>query len=116
MSHAYQMPPRCQSCGHMFTAPASSCPACGAPQASANLPQVAVYAVQPQKSVALAVILSLLWLGLGHLYVGKVAPGIIFGIVDLILAIFALTGVGLIIAVPAWVILVPLVTILAGVA
>jgi TM2 domain-containing membrane protein YozV len=116
MSQMYQVPPRCYSCGYVFTGPAASCPVCGAAQAPNALAPTPTYVIRPQKSVALAVILSIIWLGLGHLYLGRIATGIILAITDLILVFIAFTWVGLFVAIPAWAILIPVVTILAGVA
>ena len=125
MSHAYQpqyqQQPQCRNCGQLFAAPTQNCPSCGAPQfpgatqPSGAMVPAPVYAVRAEKSVLLAVILSLLWIGLGQLYVGQVGLGITFVQTDLVLVILSFTVAGLVISIPVWCILVPLATILAGV-
>ena len=75
-----------------------------------------IYPPQPQKSVVLAVILALLWLGLGHLYVGKFALGLVLAIVEFFLVLLSFTGIGLFISIPAWCVLVPITTVMAAVA
>jgi hypothetical protein len=59
-------------------------------------------------------VLSLLWLGLGHLYAGKPVVGVLLMIYDLVLALIAVTGVGLIVAVPVWLVSALVVAILAA--
>lgn len=58
--------------------------------------------VVPAKSAGVAVLLSLLWLGAGHLYAGRIGTGIALIVFDLLLAVLALTGIGLVIAFPVW--------------
>ena len=119
MSHAYQpqqqQQPSCRNCGQPFAAPTQNCPSCGAPQFAGAVVPTTVYAVRAEKSALLAVILSLLWIGLGQLYVGQVGLGVAFILTDLVLMVLAFTGIGLIVSIPAWFILVPLAAILAGV-
>ncbi len=112
-------PPRCQMCGSILGTPGYACQACGAAQqaiaqemlhpqhtASPAMPYPAmVHYVTPPKSAALAVFLTFLWLGLGHLYAGRIATGIVLALVDLVLVMLAFSLVGLIIAFPIWCIL-----------
>lgn len=60
------------------------------------------------KSVGVAVLLSFLWLGAGHLYAGKIATGIVLLVVDLILIMMSFFVITLILTIPAWLILVPI--------
>ncbi len=59
----------------------------------------------PLKSKGIAVLLTFLWLGAGHLYAGRIATGIPLLIIDAFLLLIALTGIGFIIAFPVWLIL-----------
>jgi TM2 domain-containing membrane protein YozV len=70
--------------------------------------------VVPAKSPGIAALLSFLWLGAGHLYTGSVAAGVILLICDGLLFLLSLTGVGLIVTVPVWLIVTPIVMILAA--
>jgi len=111
-------PPRCQACGAILSTPGHACQACGAAQhgiaqtvapaqqaAAASPSPLMVQYVAAPKSAALAVFLTFLWLGAGHLYAGRIATGILLLLVEGVLVLLALTGVGLIIALPVWFIL-----------
>lgn len=68
------------------------------------------------KSVVVAVILALLWLGLGQLYVGKLGFGLALVVTELLLILISFSMVGLILSIPVYCILLPLSTIMAAVA
>lgn len=70
-------------------------------------------AVTP-KTAGVAVLLSLLWLGAGHLYADRIATGIVLIVADALLGCLALTGVGLVVAVPVWLVLAPIVATLSA--
>lgn len=66
------------------------------------------------KSPGIAVLLSLLWLGAGHLYVGKIGAGIALIVLDFFLFVLSFTVLGLIISIPVWLITFVIVAILAS--
>ena len=99
-------PPRCRSCQAILQPPGHVCSQCNTVQ---QLPQQAMMQVSaPPKSVGVAVLLSFFWLGAGHIYAGRMGSGIALAIFDGFLVLLALTGIGLIIAVPVWLIATPL--------
>jgi len=59
----------------------------------------------PAKSKGTAVLLTFLWLGAGHMYAEKIGVGIALAIIDTFLVLLGLTGIGLIIAFPIWIVL-----------
>ncbi|WP_018505846.1 hypothetical protein [Parafrankia discariae] len=59
---------------------------------------------QTVRSAGLAVLLSFLWPGLGHLYVGRVGVGIALLCTELAMVVISLTVIGLIVAVPVGII------------
>jgi hypothetical protein len=59
----------CRACGTQIDARAVICPRCGVAQAP--LHNALLPGAPNQKSVALAILLSFLWPGAGHLYVGS---------------------------------------------
>lgn len=65
------------------------------------------------KSAAIAAVLSFFWLGLGHLYANRIGVGIALMIYDMFLVILGITFVGLILAIPLWLISTPLVMYLS---
>lgn len=66
---------------------------------------IVVYA---PKSAGVAVLLSFLWLGAGHLYAGQTAVGVVLLIVDFFLWLISFTVIGLIVTIPIWLILLPI--------
>lgn len=66
------------------------------------------------KSAGLAVVLSFLWLGAGHLYAGRIGSGVALVIYEFILLMIAVTGLGLIVAVPLWLVSAPIVMVTAA--
>lgn len=92
---------------HRPPAPAASGgqPPGGAPQPS----------VRPApKSVGVAVLLSLVWFGGGHLYANRTAAGVALLVYDLFLFILSISIAGLVVALPLWVISLPIVMITAA--
>jgi TM2 domain-containing membrane protein YozV len=114
MSVSSYSPPRCVSCSKILAQPVQVCPACGAHQDQPQQSQIVTYVTRTQKSVGLAVFLSFLWLGAGHLYAGKVGTGMVLAFADLVLVLIAFTGIGLFVSVPIWLIAVPLVMVWAA--
>lgn len=66
------------------------------------------------KSPGIAVLLSFLWLGAGHLYVGQIGAGIALIVLDFFLALLSFTVFGLLISIPVWLIAFVIVAILAA--
>ncbi|WP_055749083.1 TM2 domain-containing protein [Frankia sp. AvcI1] len=59
----------------------------------------------PPKSVAVALLLTFLWLGAGHLYAGRTTTGVILLVVDLFLWMLSFFIITLILTIPVWLIL-----------
>jgi TM2 domain-containing membrane protein YozV len=98
-------PPRCRSCQAILQPPGHVCSKCNTVQ---QLPQQMTIRVSaPPKSVGVAVLLSFIWLGAGHIYAGKTGLGIALAVLDGILVLLALTGIGMIVAFPVWIIAAP---------
>ena len=89
MSQESALPPRCKNCGTVFEAPTRVCPRCGADQ-FAQTPIAPQRRGQP-KSAGVAVLLSFLLLGAGHLYMGRTGAGIALIVLDVFLWLLALT-------------------------
>src|SRR5690348_9220450 len=121
--------PSCPNCSRQLDSTTSACSGCGyahgvspAPglAPSQDLPPSATFANRPAvpaplhpsgpiavvsaKSPGIAVLLSFLWLGAGHLYVGVIGLGIGLMVFDFLLFLLSLTGVGLFISIPVWLI------------
>ncbi len=103
MNAPVAQPPRCRECGSILTPPGNVCPACHVSQQPE--PQQPVQYFVPLKSKGIAVLLTFLWLGAGHLYAGRIATGIPLLVIDAFLVLIALTGIGFIIAFPVWLML-----------
>ena len=122
--------PTCRHCTGPIHPSQAECPWCFAPQLRQTQPYVAAasqtqtYATvarqaQPNGTVAgktpgIAVLLSLLWLGAGHLYCNRTTTGIVLAICDLILLIIFLIPFGFMVAVPIWLVATPIVMVLAA--
>jgi TM2 domain-containing membrane protein YozV len=107
VSLAHNASPTCRQCSALLQVGAPTCGTCGCRTAAAPAAPYAPVAGQPvvvvaAKSAGIAVLLTLLWLGAGHLYAGKIGAGIALVVFDLVLAMLAATLFGLIIAVPVW--------------
>jgi TM2 domain-containing membrane protein YozV len=68
----------------------------------------------PAKSAGIAVLLSFLWLGAGHLYANRTTTGVLLIIYDFFLVLLSVTLIGAVIAVPLWLITAPIVMVLAA--
>ncbi len=112
MSLEVAQPPRCRFCSTILEPPGHICGHCNAPQAIAPAPSMALGGVAA-KSPGIAVLLSFIWLGAGHLYAGQVGLGVALMVFDAFLVLLAFTLIGLIIAVPLWLISAPIVMVLA---
>jgi TM2 domain-containing membrane protein YozV len=112
MSLPAVQPPRCRSCQAILEPPGHLCTRCNTVQRRAQ--QEIVSATGPAKSVGVAVVLSLFWLGAGHIYAGKTGSGVALAIFDGFLVLLGLTGIGMIIALPIWLVVTPLVMALSA--
>ncbi len=82
------------------------------PMAYSGQPQI-VRVVAP-KSPGIAVLLTLLWLGAGHLYANRVATGLVLMALDLVLVLMSFSVFMLVFTIPVWVIAVPVTMIFAS--
>ncbi len=114
MSVPTHVPPRCRSCSAILTPPGHTCASCGTVQAQE--PRATQQAQVPAKSAGVAVLLSLLWFGAGHLYANQPGAGIALAIYDGFLVLLAITLFGLVIAVPLWLLSAPIVATTAAAA
>ena len=93
----------CPSCGKEVQTGASFCPSCGKSLLVQGAPVGGVPIAQPQpltqpiqkKNEGLAAVLSFLFTGLGQIYNGQIAKGILFVVVGVVFAglIFVLIGI-----------------------
>lgn len=88
----------CRDCGNELDERAEICPGCGIRQKQPEYQ--APLQTQPQKDSGIAAIASFVIPGLGQVYNGEIAKGIILGLVTIA---FAITGIGLLIAIPMWI-------------
>lgn len=122
--------PTCRHCTGLINPSQPECPWCFAPQLRQTQPYVAAasqtqpyaavpsqdqpYATVAGKTPGIAVLLSLLWLGAGHLYCNRTTTGIVLAVCDLILLIIFLIPFGFVVAVPIWLVATPIVMVLAA--
>jgi TM2 domain-containing membrane protein YozV len=113
--------PQCHACGAYLEPPGHYCPACRAPQPQFLPPSTHPVAygapmvpMVTAKSAGIAVLLSFLWLGAGHLYANRTTAGILLIVYDTFLVLLSITLVGAIVAVPLWLISAPIVMVLAA--
>lgn len=93
------LPPRCRHCQGILTAPGVPCAVCGRDQEDPSSP--ATISSGTSKSLGLAIFLTLIWMGAGHLYVGKrPALGASLMAASFVVLLVNLTGIGLLIGVP----------------
>lgn len=85
----------CRDCGTEIRARAEICPECGIRQQQPDYGSE-----ESDKDPGLAAVGSFIIPGVGQVYNGEIAKGIIGGVVFFA---FALTGVGLIVAIPLWI-------------
>jgi TM2 domain-containing membrane protein YozV len=86
----------CRDCGAQISERAEICPECGIRQKE---PAQQESNQRREKDPGLAALASLIIPGAGQVYNGQIAKGIIGGVVTLV---FAITMVGLVVAVPLW--------------
>lgn len=98
---ASAMPPAyCRACGQPLDPRAVMCPKCGVPQAPTGDPNGGR---AETKSAGLAIFLSFLWPGVGHLYAGgDTEKGIIFTCISCVCFLISWTIIGLVLTVPVW--------------
>ena len=113
MTAPISTPPRCRTCQHILTPPGHVCQQCHTVQAVQPAPFQAMAPVSA-KSPGLAALFSFLWLGAGHAYVGRIGPAVAFAVVNLFLMILCFSLIGLILAVPVWLVLAPIAMLLAA--
>ncbi|MGE0015415.1 MAG: zinc-ribbon domain-containing protein [Candidatus Methanomethylophilaceae archaeon] len=101
----------CQKCGKENEDSTAYCSSCGnrlgASENNPSYPQNdnsnTIY-VAPQKSTGLGIILSFLFVGLGHLYAGLITKGLLLIVAYFILLVIgALTIIGLILPLILWI-------------
>lgn len=85
----------CGNCGYVAGV--------GQPAVPAPHPQTALHVV-PAKSSGVGVLLSFLWLGDGHLYVGNIGLGVGLIVFDFFLVLFSLIPFVWILTFPVWLI------------
>lgn len=85
----------CQSCGEKISINAEICPHCGV--------RVANIRVTEEKNVLLSAILSFLFPGLGHLYLGLNTKGVSFIIAYIISIILIFLIIGLVLVIIVWI-------------
>lgn len=85
----------CPKCGKDNPDDASFCGSCSASLNGSAAPQGAAYgnnnayAAAPQKSTGLGIVLSIIFVGLGHLYAGLISKGITLMIVYILLIVLS---------------------------
>lgn len=84
----------CQSCGQKININAEICPHCGV--------RVANIRGSEEKSVVLSAILSFLFPGLGHLYIGLTKKGVSFIIAYIVSAILIFLLIGIVLVIIVW--------------
>jgi TM2 domain-containing membrane protein YozV len=91
----------CRACGQSIDSRAVICPKCGVPQAAVGNPYGG--RGNEAKSAGLAIFLSFLWPGAGHLYAGgDTEKGIIFACISGLCFLISWTIIGLVLTVPVW--------------
>ena len=85
----------CQSCGKKININAEICPHCGV--------RVANFRSYEEKNVLLSAILSFLFPGLGHLYLGLNKKGVSFIIAYIVSAVLIILFVGVVLMIIVWV-------------
>jgi TM2 domain-containing membrane protein YozV len=89
----------CRDCGEEINERAEICPECGIRQKDPP-DSITNNSSSSEKNEGLAAAASFVVPGLGQVYNGEIAKGIIAGAITVL---FALTGIGLIIALPIWI-------------
>ena len=86
----------CQSCGEKININAEICPHCGVRVAN-------ISSSSDEKNVLLSAILSILFPGLGHLYLGLDKKGISFIIAYIVSAVLILLFIGFVLVIIVWI-------------
>jgi TM2 domain-containing membrane protein YozV/RNA polymerase subunit RPABC4/transcription elongation factor Spt4 len=86
----------CQSCGEKININAEICPHCGVRVAN-------ISSSSDEKNVLLSAILSILFPGLGHLYLGLDKKGISFILAYIVSAVLILLLIGVVLAIIVWI-------------
>ena len=94
-------PAFCRACGEEIDPRATICPKCGVSQSAVG---VAPYRSTPvgARSGGIAIILSLIWPGAGHLYAEDNTPGIVFCVISAVNFLLSWTIIWLIVGIPIW--------------
>ncbi|MCW3101320.1 MAG: hypothetical protein JWL77_6938 [Chthonomonadaceae bacterium] len=98
-------PTFCRACGRPVDSRAVICPACGVAQHPADpvfTPGGGMVLPAQPKSSGVAIILSFLWPGAGHLYAADNDKAIAFLVISAICFLISLTIIGLVITIPVW--------------
>lgn len=90
----------CSNCGSQIDENAEICPECGVRQPGSETYQQPVY---QQKNPGLAAVLSALWVGIGQIYNGEIAKGIILIIAYIVSVLLMFVIVGFITTPILWV-------------
>ena len=94
----------CSGCGSAIHPQAVVCPRCGVPTVSAaQATGAAMNVALNSKSTGLAILLSLVFTGAGHWYVGRIGRGVAFFAAAFISGVLILAAVGLFILPIIWV-------------
>ncbi len=103
----------CRSCRRPLPRSGSTCAGCGADQRLLLRP-VERPLPRSARSAGIAVLLSVVWIGAGHLYAGRTDLAAALLAYHMVLLLVSVTGVGLILTVPMWLVSAPLVAVLAA--
>jgi TM2 domain-containing membrane protein YozV len=90
----------CSNCGDQIDEKAEICPDCGVRQPRAAFYQEPVY---QQKNPGIAAVLSALFVGLGQIYNGEIAKGLIFMVAYFISILLAFIFIGIITTPILWI-------------
>lgn len=112
---AISSPSKCSWCGaNQTVSSAGSVPLANADGRYSPQFHRVVNSTVAAKTPGIAVLLSLLWLGAGHLYANRNATGVILAIAELFLVLLSFTVVGLFLTVPIWLVATPIVMVLSA--
>lgn len=94
----------CSTCGNPIHPNAMVCPSCGVATAgAAHVAGAAVSVAMGAKSAGVAVLLSLVFTGAGHWYVGRVGRGFVFFGLAFVSALLIVAVIGLIMLPVIWI-------------
>lgn len=95
----------CNTCGAQIALQAEFCPKCGSRVSTQQMivqPQALTQPVQ-RKNEGLAAVLSFLFTGLGQVYNGQIAKGIVFVVVGIVFAVLIVFLIGIILYPVFWI-------------